>query len=52
MTLRVYDTLRGVNDEFMPVEKEKVGIYVCGMTVQDRPHLDHMYAFVAGDMTT
>ncbi len=50
MTLRVYDTLRGTKDEFTPVEKGKVGIYFCGMTVQDRPHLGHMFAFVAGDM--
>ena len=50
MTLRVYDTLRGTKDDFKPVEEKKVGIYFCGMTVQDRPHLGHMFAFVAGDM--
>jgi cysteinyl-tRNA synthetase len=50
MTLKVYDTLRGTKEEFKPVEDEKVGIYFCGMTVQDRPHLGHMFAFVAGDM--
>ncbi len=50
MTLRVYDTLKGTKQEFTPVEKGKVGIYFCGMTVQDRPHLGHMFAFVAGDM--
>ena len=50
MTLRVYDTLRGTKKEFEPVEDKKVGIYFCGMTVQDRPHLGHMFAFVAGDM--
>ena len=50
MTLKVYDTLRGTKEEFRPVEDNKVGIYFCGMTVQDRPHLGHMFAFVAGDM--
>ncbi|HEX5133284.1 MAG TPA: cysteine--tRNA ligase, partial [Candidatus Krumholzibacteria bacterium] len=25
-------------------------MYVCGMTVQDRPHMGHMLAFVSGDM--
>jgi len=50
MTLKVYDTLRGTKEEFEPVEERKVGIYFCGMTVQDRPHLGHMFAFVAGDM--
>jgi cysteinyl-tRNA synthetase len=50
MTLKVYDTLRGSKEDFTPVENRKVGIYFCGMTVQDRPHLGHMFAFVAGDM--
>jgi cysteinyl-tRNA synthetase len=50
MTLKVYDTLRARKEEFSPVNPGKVGIYFCGMTVQDRPHIGHMLAFVAGDM--
>jgi len=50
MTLRVYDTLRQKKTEFTPVTAGKVGIYFCGMTVQDKPHMGHMLAFVAGDM--
>jgi cysteinyl-tRNA synthetase len=50
MALKVYDTLRGRKEEFQPVSPGKVGIYFCGMTVQDRPHIGHMLAFVAGDM--
>ncbi|NIM19241.1 MAG: cysteine--tRNA ligase [Candidatus Latescibacteria bacterium] len=50
MALRVYDTLRGEKREFEPIEEGKVGIYFCGMTVQDKPHMGHMLAFVAGDM--
>jgi cysteinyl-tRNA synthetase len=50
MSLRVYDTLRGRKEEFKPVTEGKVGIYFCGMTVQDKPHIGHMLAFVAGDM--
>ena len=50
MTLKVYDTLKGTKEEFKPVTDGKVGIYFCGMTVQDRPHIGHMLAFVAGDM--
>ena len=50
MTLKVYDTLKGTKEEFRPVTEGKVGIYFCGMTVQDRPHIGHMLAFVAGDM--
>jgi cysteinyl-tRNA synthetase len=50
MTLRVYDTQRAKNVEFEPVHEGKVGIYFCGMTVQDKPHMGHMLAFVAADM--
>jgi cysteinyl-tRNA synthetase len=50
MALRVYDTLRGTKEEFVPVTSGRVGIYFCGMTVQDKPHIGHMLAFVAGDV--
>jgi cysteinyl-tRNA synthetase len=50
MALRVYDTLRARKEDFEPVNPGAVGIYFCGMTVQDRPHIGHMLAFVAGDM--
>ncbi len=50
MTLRVYDTLKQKKTEFEPVVPGKVGMYYCGMTVQDRPHMGHMLAFVSGDM--
>ena len=50
MALRVYDTLKRTTTEFAPTHPGKVGMYVCGMTVQDRPHMGHMLAFVSGDM--
>ncbi len=50
MALKVYDTLRGNKIEFSPHQGNKIGMYFCGMTVQDRPHMGHMLAFVAGDM--
>jgi cysteinyl-tRNA synthetase len=50
MSLKVYDTLRAGKFEFVPLHGNKVGIYFCGMTVQDKPHMGHMLAFVAGDM--
>jgi cysteinyl-tRNA synthetase len=50
VTLRVYDTRRAEKVDFKPVSDEEVGMYFCGMTVQDKPHMGHMLAFVAGDM--
>jgi cysteinyl-tRNA synthetase len=50
MSLQVYNRYKGRKEEFQPVREGKVGIYFCGMTVQDKPHMGHMLAFVAGDM--
>jgi cysteinyl-tRNA synthetase len=46
----MYDTFDARKKEIVPVREGKIGMYMCGMTVQDRPHLGHMYAFVCGDM--
>jgi cysteinyl-tRNA synthetase len=50
MSLRIYDTQRAKKTDFEPVHEGKIGIYFCGMTVQDKPHMGHMMAFVAGDV--
>jgi cysteinyl-tRNA synthetase len=50
MSLKVYDNLRREKIDFAPVNPGRVGMYVCGMTVQDRPHVGHMRAAIVGDM--
>ncbi|HTK30436.1 MAG TPA: cysteine--tRNA ligase [Candidatus Saccharimonadaceae bacterium] len=50
MTLRIYDTLSREKREFVPVHPGKVGMYVCGMTVQDRPHVGHIRASLSGEL--
>ena len=50
MGLRIYDTLSGQKREFTPLEPGRVGMYVCGMTVQDKPHVGHIRASLAGDL--
>ncbi|MGE5177003.1 MAG: cysteine--tRNA ligase [Hyphomicrobiales bacterium] len=49
-TLRVYDTRRRAKVPFTPIRPGHVGMYVCGMTVQDKPHVGHMRSAVAGDV--
>ena len=45
--MRIYNTLGRTLDDFVPREAGKVGMYVCGATVQTRPHLGHgRYAVV------
>jgi cysteinyl-tRNA synthetase len=48
--LRIYDTLTREKRDFAPVADGRVGMYVCGMTVQDRPHVGHIRASLAGDL--
>ncbi len=50
MTLRIYDTLTREKREFVPVTPGRVAMYVCGMTVQDKPHIGHIRAALSGDL--
>ena len=50
MTLRAYDMRRRAKLPFEPVRPDRVGMYVCGMTVQDKPHVGHMRYAVSGDV--
>ena len=47
--IRVYDTRRRTKVPFEPVVPGRAGMYVCGMTVQDKPHVGHMRYAVATD---
>jgi len=50
MPLRIYDMLTREKREFVPVTPERVTMYVCGMTVQDKPHVGHIRSSMAGDL--
>jgi cysteinyl-tRNA synthetase len=50
MTLRIYNTLTGKKEDFVPLEPGKVKMYVCGVTVYDHCHIGHARAYVAFDM--
>jgi cysteinyl-tRNA synthetase len=50
MTLRVYNTLSGKKEEFIPINPPKVGLYACGVTVYDYCHIGHARAAVAFDV--
>jgi len=50
VALRIYDTLTRDKREFAPVVPGRVGMYVCGMTVQDQPHVGHIRAALSGDV--
>jgi cysteinyl-tRNA synthetase len=48
--LRVFDTLSRQEHDFVPLHPGQVGMYVCGMTVQDKPHIGHFLPFLTADV--
>ncbi len=48
--LHLYDTATRVVDRFRPLTEGKVGIYVCGATVQAPPHIGHIRSGVNFDI--
>ena len=50
MGLRIYDTMSREKRPFVPVTPGRVAMYVCGMTVQDRPHVGHIRAALSGEV--
>jgi cysteinyl-tRNA synthetase len=48
--MRLYDTAPRAVREFVPREPGKVGIYLCGATVQAPPHVGHIRSGVAFDV--
>lgn len=50
MALRVYNTLTGEKELFVPLIPGKAGMYVCGVTVYDYCHIGHARAGVVFDI--
>ena len=49
MPLRLTNTLSDRKEEFTPLTPGRVGVYVCGITVYDLPHIGHARFLVAFD---
>ena len=39
--IQIYNTLTRKKEDFIPIIKNHVGMYVCGPTVYGNPHLGH-----------
>ena len=48
--LRVYNTLSGKKEVFKPLRGNKVGVYVCGVTVYDLCHIGHARSTIVFDV--
>lgn len=52
MKIKLHNTLTGKKEEFVPIEPNKVRMYVCGMTVYDYCHIGHARVMVGFDVIT
>jgi len=50
VTVRLYDSRTQLLRELEPLEPGKVGMYVCGPTVQSSPHIGHLRSALAYDL--
>jgi cysteinyl-tRNA synthetase len=50
MALQLYNSLTRKKEEFKPLKKGRVGIYVCGPTVYGHAHLGHAKSYVSFDI--
>ena len=50
MALKIFNTLTGEKEEFVPITKGSVRMYVCGVTVYDSSHIGHARALLTFDM--
>ena len=49
MTLRIYNTMTGKKEDFVPLHENRVGLYVCGVTVYDLSHIGHARSTIVFD---
>ncbi|MDP4219518.1 MAG: cysteine--tRNA ligase [Bacteroidota bacterium] len=50
MSLQIYNTLTRSKEEFVPLVPERVGMYVCGMTVYSDAHIGSGKSYVSFDI--
>ena len=48
--LNIFNTLSGKKEKFIPINKGNVGMYVCGPTVYDFPHIGNARPLVVFDV--
>lgn len=50
MSIKIYNTLTHKKEEFKPIKEGLIGMYVCGPTVYDVPHIGHARSAYAFDV--
>lgn len=50
MKMKIYDSQDNILKEFVPVEENKVKMYVCGLTPYERMHVGHVKTYIFFDV--
>jgi len=50
MSLKIYNTLTKKKEEFVPINKDMVGMYSCGPTVYNHAHIGNLRSYLAADL--
>ena len=48
--MKIFNTLSGKKENLVPIEENKIKMYVCGMTVYDDTHIGHARTFISFDL--
>lgn len=48
--MKLYNSYSQITEDFIPLEKNKVKMYVCGPTVYDNAHLGHARCYITWDV--
>ncbi len=48
--MKIYNTLSGTKEEFIPISGNKVNMYACGITVSGEAHIGHAYQALIYDI--
>lgn len=48
--LKIYNTLKGKKEDFVPLDGKKVNMYACGITVSGKAHIGHLFQALIYDI--
>ena len=50
MSLKLYNTFTRKKEEFVPIKKDEVGLYTCGLTVYNYAHIGNLRTYIFEDV--
>jgi len=50
MNIQFYNSLTRKKEDFVPIKNKQVGLYTCGPTVYDNPHIGNLLSYIIWDI--